>query len=161
MGERASRLQLGHSPDSDDAFMFYALGAGKVDTDGLQFEQIMEAVAAGRVEAGLLIHEGQLTHGRLGLHNVLDLGVWWDDRTGLPLPLGINAVRRDLGADVEARVSRVLRASIEYGLQHRQAALEHALGFARGMATAVADRFVGMYVNELTRDMGPRGRRAI
>ncbi len=251
-------IRLGHSPDSDDAFMFYALAEGKIDTGGLRFEhilrdiqtlnqwategrlevtalsvhayayvsqryallthgasmgerygpmvvareplsleqlrqqtiavpglltsaylqlrlalgevqtvvlpfdQIMPAVAAGQVPAGLLIHEGQLTHGQYGLTSVLDLGIWWDERTGgLPLPLGVNAVRRDLGPELTRRISRLLRQSIDYALDHRQAALDHALAFARGMDTAVADRFVGMYVNDLTREMGPRGRAAI
>ena len=252
------RIQLGHSPDSDDAFMFYGLAEHKVDSEGFEFEhvlrdiqtlnewaregrieitaisvhayafvadkyailshgasmgdnygpmvvtrepvdpewlrdkriaipgemtsaflalrlflgdfaydvmpfdQIMEAVASGKAEAGLLIHEGQLTHGELGLHSVVDLGKWWYRETeGLPLPLGVNAVRRDLGPETMAQLSRILKASIVYGLEHRQAALEHAMQYARGLETATADTFVGMYVNDWTVDMGERGKESI
>jgi 1,4-dihydroxy-6-naphthoate synthase len=252
------RIQLGHSPDSDDAFMFYGLAEHKVDSEGFEFEhvlrdiqtlnewaregrieitaisvhayayvadkyailshgasmgdnygpivvtrepvdpewlrdkriaipgemtsaflalrlflgdfaytvmpfdQIMEAVASGKVEAGLLIHEGQLTHGELGLHSVVDLGKWWYRETeGLPLPLGVNAVRRDLGAETMAQLSRILKASIVYGLEHRQEALQHAMQYARGLETATADTFVGMYVNDWTVDMGERGKESI
>jgi 5,8-dihydroxy-2-naphthoate synthase len=252
------RIQLGHSPDSDDAFMFYGLAAHKVDSEGfafehvlrdiqtlnewaregrieitaisvhayayvadkyailshgasmgdnygpmvvtrepvgvewlrdkriaipgemtsaflalrlflgdfaydvLPFDEIMEAVASGRAEAGLLIHEGQLTHGELGLHSVVDLGKWWHQETqGLPLPLGVNAVRRDLGPQTMAQLSRILKASIVYGLAHRQEALQHAMQYARGLETAIADTFVGMYVNDWTLDMGERGEESI
>ena len=252
------RIQLGHSPDSDDAFMFYGLAEHKVDSEGFEFEhvlrdiqtlnewaregrieitaisvhayayvadkyailshgasmgdnygpmvvtrepvdaewlrdkriaipgemtsaflalrlflgdfaydvmpfdQIMEAVASGKVEAGLLIHEGQLTHQQLGLHSVVDLGEWWYRETeGLPLPLGVNAVRRDLGPETMAQLSRILKASIVYGLEHRQAALQHAMQYARGLETATADTFVGMYVNDWTVDMGERGKESI
>ena len=251
-------LKLGHSPDSDDAFMFYGLAEHLVDSEGLEFEhilqdiqtlnewaqegrleftaisvhayayvhdkyailshgasmgdgygpmvvvrdpmtpdmlpevriaipglmtsaflalslylprkfryvvmpfdEIMEAVAEGKVEAGLLIHEGQLTHQALGLYNILDLGKWWKQETGLPLPLGVNAIRKDLPPDVQARASRVLKASIVHGLEHRQKALEHAMQFARDMETETADTFVGMYVNDWTIDMGDAGRRSI
>jgi 1,4-dihydroxy-6-naphthoate synthase len=252
------RIQLGHSPDSDDAFMFYGLAEHKVDSEGFEFEhvlrdiqtlnewaregrieitaisvhayayvadkyailshgasmgdnygpmvvtrepvdvdwlrdkriaipgemtsaflalrlflgdfaydvlpfdEIMEAVASGRAEAGLLIHEGQLTHGELGLHSVVDLGKWWHQETnGLPLPLGVNAVRRDLGPQMMAQLSRILKASIVYGLEHRQEALQHAMQYARGLETATADTFVGMYVNDWTVDMGERGKESI
>lgn len=251
-------MQLGHSPDSDDAFMFYALAENKIDPEGFAFEhilrdietlnqwaregkleitaisvhayayvadkyailshgasmgdnygpmvvtreavdadwlrgkriaipglmtsaylalrlflgefeyeivpfdQIMEAVHEGKYDAGLLIHEGQLTHGELGLHTVVDLGKWWNKETnGLPLPLGVNAVRRDLGAETMAALSRVLKASIQYSLDHRQPALEHAMQFARGLSTETADTFVGMYVNDWTVDMGARGKESI
>lgn len=251
-------LRLGHSPDADDAFMFYGLAAGKVDTGGLAFEhilrdietlnqwamegrleitaisahaypyvaeryaltscgasmgegygpivvarepadpatlagkrialpgrltsatlamrlylpdfegvqmpfdRIMDAVLAGEVDAGLLIHEGQLNHQEFGLHKVVDLGVWWREETGgLPLPLGVNAVRRDLGAETMARVSALLKESIAYSLDHRQDALDHAMTYARGLGLEVADRFVGMYVNERTLDLGPDGREAL
>jgi 1,4-dihydroxy-6-naphthoate synthase len=252
-------LTLGHSPDSDDAFMFYALAEGKIDSEGLQFEhvlrdiqtlnewaregkldttaislhayayvqdkyallahgasmgdgygpmivtrepstpddivgkriaipgpltsaylafqiymdgrkfepvfimfdQIIDAVKAGEVDAGLLIHEGQLTHGSDGLHMVVDLGAWWKERTGTPLPLGVNAIRRDLGEDLSKAMSRVMRRSIEYSLNHRKPALEHAMQYARDLPTEMADKFVGMYVNELTLDLGERGRRGV
>jgi 1,4-dihydroxy-6-naphthoate synthase len=128
----------------------------------MPFDQIMEAVHAGTAAAGLLIHEGQLTHGDLGLHKVVDLGEWWHEETGgLPLPLGVNAVRRDLGAERMAALSRVLKASIAYGLEHRADALTHAMQYARGLSLATADRFVGMYVNDWTLDLGPRGEESI
>lgn len=253
----ALRLRLGHSPDVDDAFMFYGLAAGKVETGDLAFEhvlrdietlngwaregrlevtaisahaypyvadrylltscgasmgegygpvlvarsplepdqlagrrialpgrltsatlalrlclpdfeavylpfdRILAAVAEGRVEAGLLIHEGQLTFGDLGLRRVLDLGAWWRAETGLPLPLGLNAVRRDLGPARVRQVADLLRRSIAYALAHREEALAHALAYARGLGRDLADRFVGMYVNERTVDLGPEGREAV
>jgi 1,4-dihydroxy-6-naphthoate synthase len=254
----AVRLLLGHSPDPDDAFMFYALAAGKVDTEGLEFEhvlqdietlnrraergeleitamsvhayaylhdryrvlphgasmgdgygplfvarrplgvadlrrsriavpglrtsaylaarlalgefdavvvpfdRIMEHVYAGESDAGLLIHEGQLTWKQAGFHKVLDLGEWWRDETGgLPLPLGVNTVRSNLPPDVVAKCVRVLGRSIRYALEHRAPAVQHALQWGRGLDTPLADRFIGMYVNELTEDLGERGRAAI
>jgi 1,4-dihydroxy-6-naphthoate synthase len=125
------------------------------------FDQIIPAVSAGKFDAGLIIHEGQLTFQNQGLHLVVDLGVWWQDRTALPLPLGGNVVRRDLGADTMGRISRLIKESIRYGLDHREAALSYALQYARDMDRALADRFVGMYVNEWTLDYGPRGRAAV
>jgi 1,4-dihydroxy-6-naphthoate synthase len=251
-------LTLGHSPDSDDAFMFYGLASGNVPTDGLEYEHvlkdiqtlnewakegrldttavsvhayayvadkyailnhgasmaekdygpmvvatapvdasalrgkriavpglmtsaylalrlcigdfeavvmpfdtIMEAVAAGSVDYGLLIHEGQLTHAALGLHSVINLGTWWWGRHGLPLPLGVNTIRRALPDDIKEKASRQLRASIEYGLAHRDDALRWALRYARGMETSTADTFVGMYVNRRTVDLGEEGRASI
>jgi len=252
-------LTLGHSPDSDDAFMFYALAEGKIDSEGLTFEHVLrdiqtlnewaregkldttaislhayayvqdkyallahgasmgdgygpmivtkgertidslvgktiaipgpltsaylafqiymdgkpfeakfipfdtiiEAVLAGEVEAGLLIHEGQLTHPAQGLHTVVDLGVWWKDRTDTPLPLGVNAIRRDLGHDLSEKMSRVMRRSIEFALTHRKDALDHAMQYARDLPTELADQFVGMYVNELTLDLGVRGKKGV
>jgi 1,4-dihydroxy-6-naphthoate synthase len=251
-------IRVGHSPDSDDAFMFYALTHGKLDTGGLQFvhqledietlnqralkgelevsavsihafahltdryallgsgasmgdrygptlitrmpmplaalpgrtiavpgrlttayltlqlclgkdvpvvvmpfDEILPAVAEGRVEAGLIIHEGQLYYGDRGLHKVVDLGQWWYDHTGLPLPLGGNVVRRDLGDELVSRIAGLLKQSILYALEHRQEALEYALCYARDLDPALADRFVGMYVNEWTIDYGPRGREAV
>jgi 1,4-dihydroxy-6-naphthoate synthase len=125
------------------------------------FDQIIPAVAEGRFDAGLIIHEGQLTFQNQGLHLIVDLGVWWQERTGLPLPLGGNVVRRDLGPDVIRQISRLLKESIRYGLAHRDEALSYALQYARDMDKALADRFVGMYVNEWTLDYGPRGREAV
>ncbi|HEY5095864.1 MAG TPA: MqnA/MqnD/SBP family protein [Candidatus Eremiobacteraceae bacterium] len=251
-------LTLGHSPDSDDAFMFYGLASGRVPTDGLSydhilrdiqtlnewaktgkldttaisvhayayvadkyailthgasmgekdygpivvarqaagwealkgatvavpglmtsaylalrlrvgdftpivmpFDTIMEAVAGGEAEYGLLIHEGQLTHAALGLHTVVNLGAWWHEETGLPLPLGVNTIRRDLPDEVKAMASRQLRASIEFGLAHRSDALAWAMQYARGLEQKTADTFVGMYVNRRTVDMGEEGRRSI
>ena len=251
-------LTLGHSPDSDDAFMFYGLASGRIPTDGLSYEHvlrdiqtlnewaksgkldttaisvhayayvadkyailthgasmgekdygpivvamhpadvsalhgariavpglmtsaylalhlcigeftpvvmpfdtIMEAVANGEAEYGLLIHEGQLTHASLGLHAVVNLGAWWHAQTGLPLPLGVNTIRRDLPDDVKRKASRQLRASIEFGLAHRSEALEWAMQYARGLQQSTADTFVGMYVNRRTVDMGDEGMRSI
>lgn len=254
---RFVRIRIGHSPDPDDAFMFWALAEGRIDTRGLDFEQVLadiqtlnrwaraarlevtalslaaypfvqedyallphgasigsgygpivvatratsharlkeleivvpgamttaflalrlvlgdfgyrelpfeeipEEVASGRAEAGLLIHEGQLTFESYGLVKVLDLGEWWLLETGLPLPLGVNAVRRDLGPKVVHAVSEVLREAIQCALDHRAHALEYAVQFGRGIDAAVADRFVAMYVNELTQDYGREGRQAV
>lgn len=252
-------LTLGHSPDSDDAFMFYGLAKEKIDSEGLKFEHvlrdiqtlnewakegrldttaislhayahvqdkyallahgasvgdnygpmivadvpllpfelegkriaipgrmttafltfliymdgrpfepvdtyfqdIMESVKMGHVDAGLIIHEGQLTSELEGFKTIVDLGVWWQKRTGAPLPLGVNAIRRDLGDDLMRKMSRVMRRSIEYSLSHRAEALEYALTFARDMPAETADKFVGMYVNDLTLDLGERGKRGI
>ncbi|MEO7083592.1 MAG: MqnA/MqnD/SBP family protein [Gemmatimonadaceae bacterium] len=250
-------IRVAHSPDSDDAFMFYALASGKIDTEGLTyihelqdietlnqramraelevtavsihayaylsdryallphgasmgdrygprivardpmargdlrgkriaipglktsaflamqmfepdfepvivpFDQIEDFVVDGKADAGLLIHEGQLTFGDKGLHLVQDLGEWWFSETGLPLPLGGNVIRKDLGEDLIRKVSRHLRASIAYGLDNRKAALDHSMQYARGLDRSKADTFVGMYVNDWTLDYGERGRRAI
>ncbi|MBC8087032.1 MAG: ABC transporter substrate-binding protein [Phycisphaerae bacterium] len=250
-------IHVAHSPDSDDAFMFYALAEGKIDTEGLQyvhelqdietlnqrarrgelevtavsihayayiselyallphgasmgdqygprlvarapatradvkgkriaipgpltsaylalqmyepdfeavftpFDQIEDAVLNGSVDMGLLIHEGQLTYGDVGLHLVADMGEWWFGETGLPLPLGGNVIRKDLGPDLLRTVSRTLRASIKYALDHREPALAHAMRYARGLDPAKADEFVGMYVNDWTLDYGDRGREAV
>ena len=250
-------IHVAHSPDSDDAFMFYALAAGKIDTEGLTyvhelqdietlnhramrgelevtavsihayaylsdkyallphgasmgdrygprlvartpmtradirgkriaipgtltsaylalrifetnfepvvtpFDQIEQAVVEGKAEVGLLIHEGQLTFGDQGLHLIQDLGEWWYGETGLPLPLGGNVVRKDLGDDLTRKISRHLHDSIAYGLDHRAAALDHSMKYARGLDRSKADTFIGMYVNEWTLDYGPRGRKAV
>jgi 1,4-dihydroxy-6-naphthoate synthase len=129
--------------------------------DVVPFDQIIAAVAEGRFDAGLIIHEGQLTFQNQGLHLVVDLGVWWQGRTGLPLPLGGNAVRRDLGHATCRHISQLLKESIRYGLDHREEALAYALAYARDMDRSLADRFVGMYVNDWTLDYGPRGRAAV
>jgi len=250
-------IHVAHSPDSDDAFMFYALAEGKIDTEGFTyvhelqdieslnqralraelevtavsihayaylsdryallphgasmgdrygprlvakrpmkrsdirgkriaipgpmtsaylalqlyepdfeavqtpFDQIEDAVVAGNVDLGLLIHEGQLTYADNGLHLVADMGEWWFEETGLPLPLGGNVIRKDLGEATIRRVSKHLRASIAYGLDHRVGALDHAMRFARGLDRGKADTFVGMYVNDWTLDYGDRGRTAV
>jgi len=250
-------LQLAHSPDSDDAFMFYALATGKVRLPGVKFnhvlcdietlnqaahketydvtavsfygyafvadkyllldcgasfgegygpivisshpikkddlkgrkiaipgtlttsylalklfepgveivtmpfDKILQAVSNKEVEAGLLIHEGQLLFSEIGLHRVVDLGQWWQEQTGLPLPLGANAIRRSLGNDMGRQVARIIRESVSYALEHREPALEYALQFARDMDPVLADKFVGMYVNKWTLDYGEEGRRAV
>jgi 1,4-dihydroxy-6-naphthoate synthase len=125
------------------------------------FDQIIQAVARGDFDAGLIIHEGQLTFQNEGLRLVVDLGVWWQEKTGLPLPLGGNVVRRDLGPAVIAQISRLLKESIRYSLAHRDEALTYALKYARDMDRELADRFVGMYVNDWTLDYGERGRQAV
>ena len=128
----------------------------------MPFDRIQDAVREGEVVAGLLIHEGQLTYQDEGLKKIVDLGEWWAERTGgLPLPLGGNVIRRDLGSDTIREVSRLLHESIAYALAHRQEALDYALQFGRGLDRAKADRFVGMYVNELTLEYGDRGRAAV
>jgi 1,4-dihydroxy-6-naphthoate synthase len=129
--------------------------------DVVPFDQILPAVAAGRHDAGLIIHEGQLTFRNQGLHLVVDLGVWWQERTGLPLPLGGNVARRDLGPETMSRISRLIQQSIYYAQGHRRDALAYALQYARDMDESLADRFVGMYVNDWTLDYGPRGREAV
>ncbi len=256
--DAATTIRVGHSPDSDDAFMFYALTHDRIDTGGLRFvhqledietlnrralngelevsavsihafahltdryallasgssmgdrygptlvarepmtldglkgrtiaipgklttayltmqlclgkdtpvvvmpfDEILPAVAEGRAEAGLLIHEGQLYYGDRGLHKVADLGEWWYQQTGLPLPLGGNVVRRDLGDAMVEKIARMLKESIQYALDHRAEALEYALRYARDLEPALADRFVGMYVNDWTVDYGPKGREAV
>ena len=125
------------------------------------FDELLNLVEAGRVDAGLIIHEGQLTFGDQGLHLVIDMGKWWLEETGLPLPLGANAIRKDLGPAVMSEVTGLLKQSIEYGLEHRQEALEYALQYGRDLDTEKADRFVGMYVNDWTLDFGERGREAV
>lgn len=130
------------------------------------FDRIFDAVRAGEyegrpVDAGLVIHEGQLTYKGEGLEMILDTGQWWFDKTGLPLPLGANAIRKDLGNETIRDMHRLLRQSIEYGLEHREEALDYALGFGRGLERDKADKFVGMYVNRWTLDFGPRGRQAV
>lgn len=252
-----TEITVGHSPDPDDAFMFYALTQGKIDTDGLTFREviedieklnhravegeldvtalsvhaygyvadryallpcggsfgdrcgpivvarkpmevgeladvrigvpgtmtsaylllklllmnfrfevicfdsIMDAVLKGEVDAGLLIHEGQITFQDHQLHKVVDLGEWWHADTGLPVPLGVNGVRKDLGKPLMQKVSRLLSASIRYGLAHREEAVGYAMQYSRGMSAAHTDRFVGMYVNGWTEEMGQAGRQAV
>ena len=147
--------------DLTSAVLALRLALGEVRTRVVPFDRILAEVREGRVDAGLLIHEGQLTYAGEGLHKILDLGAWWKEETGLPLPLGGNAVRKDLGAEVIGRVRTLLQASIEHGLEHREEALTYALDFGRGLPRSMADRFVGMYVNDYTLDYGPIGRRAI
>jgi len=258
MSPAKTRIRVGHSPDPDDAFMFYALANDKIDTGAYQFthtlqdietlnhrsqageleltavslhgyayvtdkyvlcacgasigdnygpmvvapepgdvsslrgktiavpgtlttafltlklllgdgfkhevhpfDEILNVVAAGRVDAGLIIHEGQLTFAEKGLHLVVDLGQWWQSETGLPLPLGANAVRRDLGPTAMQEVTALLKQSIQYGLDHRAEALKYALKFGRDLDRALADQFIRMYVNDWTLDFGQRGRDAV
>ncbi len=143
------------------AYLALQLFAPGVATRVVPFDRILDEVREGRADLGLVIHEGQLTYGGQGLHKVLDLGAWWKEETGLPLPLGGNAVRRDLGPELMKRLTRLVRDTVRHSLEHRPQALEYAMSFARGMDPGVADRFVGMWVNELTLELGDRGRRAV
>ena len=137
------------------------LGRGSFEHRVVMFDQILTEVAAGAADAGLIIHEGQLTYQQHDLQPVVDLGMWWQEQTSLPLPLGGNCIRRTLGLDAMTEVAGVLKASIEYGLAHREEAVAHALKYARDMGFDLADRFVGMYVNQWTIDYGEVGRRAV
>jgi len=144
------------------AFLTLQLFDPSFEPEIVPFDQIDRAVLDGRVDAGLLIHEGQLTYASEGLHKIVDLGEWWFERTnGLPLPLGGNIIRRDLGPDLMKRVSRMLHDSIAHALSHRGEAVEYAQQYGRGLDRASTDRFVGMYVNALTLDYGERGRAAL
>ena len=144
------------------AYLALKLYAPGVETVVVPFDELLERVAAGEFEMGLLIHEGQLTYMDAGLHLVADLGEWWASETGgLPLPLGGNAIRRDLGPDITRRASRMLRESIAFGLEHRTDALVHAESYGRGLDRAQTDEFVGMYVNQRTLDYGADGRKAV
>ena len=146
------------------AYLALKLWAPQIETVEMSFDEILPAVTRGEVAAGLLIHEGQLTYGDTGVHLIADMGVWWGEETGgLPLPLGGNAIRRDLDPDLKKRVSHLLRESIRYSLEHREEALDYAISYARGMETdrTRVDAFVGMYVNSRTLDYGDDGRRAV
>ncbi len=143
------------------AFLALKLFQSDFEPVVIPFDKIILAVLDGKADAGLLIHEGQLTYAHEGLYKVVDLGKWWHELTRLPLPLGGNAIRRDLGKDTVTKVARLLRESIQYALEHRQEALEYALRYARDLDESQADRFVGMYVNARTLDYGDDGRRAV
>src|SRR5580693_144698 len=199
---KTAEIRLAHSPDSDDAFMFYALATGKVRLPGVKFNHVLSDIEslnqAARnevydvtaisfyayhfvadkyvlldcgasfgegygpiVDAGLLIHEGQLLFSQMGLHRVVDLGQWWQETTGLPLPLGANAIRRKLGPELGRQIARTIRDSVSYALEHRESALNYALQSARDMDPVLADKCVGMYVNRWTLDYGEEGRRAV
>jgi 1,4-dihydroxy-6-naphthoate synthase len=137
------------------------LGGAEPDAAVVPFDEIFDFVRAGKADLGLIIHEGQLTYARDGFEKIVDLGEWWLSETGLPLPLGGNVIRKDLDPSERSEINRILCESIRYGLEHRAAGIAHAMPLARGLDTALADRFIGMYVNELTLDYGERGRAAI
>ncbi|MBI2193706.1 MAG: ABC transporter substrate-binding protein [Planctomycetes bacterium] len=160
-GGDLSRALIAVPGSGTTAFLALQLYLPRPRIQVMSFDQILPAVQDGSVDAGLLIHEGQLTFAESGLRLHIDLGKWWHEQTGLPLPLGGNVIRRDLGEQTIARVSRLIRSSIVYALTHREEALDYALRFARGMPRALADRFIGMYVNENTLGYGPRGREAV
>jgi len=143
------------------AFLALRLFAPNVKSEIVPFDRILEDVQKGKYEAGLLIHEGQLTYREMGLHKVLDLGEWWLEKTQLPLPLGGNVIKRSLGQSLMEQISTDIRKSIQYGLDHREEAIDYAIQFSRGLDLQKADRFIGMYVNELTLDYGENGREAV
>jgi 1,4-dihydroxy-6-naphthoate synthase len=143
------------------AYLALKLFAPEVETAVVPFDRIIPEVRAGNFDAGLIIHEGQLTYSRDGLHKIIDLGQWWHEETGLPLPLGGNAIRRSLGNDLMLTVTNALRDSIQHGLDHREEALDYAMQFARDLDENLANKFVGMYVNERTLNYGDDGREAI
>ena len=143
------------------AFLVLRLLAPDIHYKVVPFDKILDEVREGKYDAGLLIHEGQLTYREMGMHKVIDLGVWWLEQTGLPLPLGGNVIKRDLGKRMMDRVANDIRKSIQYGLDHRDEAMAYAIQFSRGLDTHRVDRFVGMYVNDLTLDYGSEGKRAV
>ncbi|HEY0078607.1 MAG TPA: MqnA/MqnD/SBP family protein, partial [Pyrinomonadaceae bacterium] len=159
--EELASLKVAVPGKLTSAFLALSIHTPDFRYEVVPFDKIIEAVQEGRADAGLLIHEGQLFYQDLGLHKVLDLGEWWHERTGLPLPMGGNVIRRDLGAETISRVSKCLHDSIRYSLDNRADALEYAMQFARDMEPELADRFVGMWVNELTLDYTERGRAAV
>ncbi len=159
--EEVKRTRVAVPGTLTTAYLVLKLFAREIETEVVPFDQIIPQVLAGKYEAGLIIHEGQLTFSKSGLYRIVDMGVWWRNLTGLPLPLGGNAIRRSLGAELMATVAGALRASIQYALDHRKEALAYALQFARDLEPELADRFVGMYVNERTLDYGADGREAV
>jgi 1,4-dihydroxy-6-naphthoate synthase len=159
--EAINRTKIAVPGIMTSAFLELKLAIGEFPFEVVAFDEIIAAVSGGQFEAGLIIHEGQLTYQAAGLHKVIDLGEWWWEKYALPLPLGGNVVRRALGEPVIREVAEILRASIRYGLEHREEAVRHSLQWARDMGYDLADRFVGMYVNELTIDYGERGRTAV
>ncbi len=159
--EEIKRVRIAIPGKLTTAYLALKLFAPEAETVVVPFDKIIPEVLAGKHEAGLIIHEGQLTYDKSGLHRIVDLGRWWRDSTGLPLPLGGNAIRRDLGPALMASVARTLKQSIQYALDHREEALNYAMQFARDLDPSLADKFVGMYVNERTLDYGEQGRTAI
>ncbi|MGI8733427.1 MAG: MqnA/MqnD/SBP family protein [Pyrinomonadaceae bacterium] len=159
--EELSTLKIAVPGALTSAFLALRIYNPDFEYEVIPFDKIIDAVESGRCDAGLLIHEGQLFYEKIGLHKVLDLGEWWHERTGLPLPMGGNAIRRDLGLSTMRQVSQLLRESIRYSLDNREDALQYAMQFARDMDVELADRFVAMWVNDLTLDYTERGREAV
>lgn len=159
--EEIAKLKIAVPGTLTSAFLALRIFNSEFAYEVVPFDRIIEAVQEGRCDAGLLIHEGQLFYESVGLHKVLDLGEWWHTRSGLPLPMGGNAIRRHLGSELIREVSRLLRDSIRYSLDHREDALQYAMQFARSMSVELADRFVAMWVNDLTLDYTARGREAV
>jgi 1,4-dihydroxy-6-naphthoate synthase len=159
--DEVKKLKIAVPGTLTTAYLTLKLFAPEIETVTVPFDKIIPAVLTGEFDAGLIIHEGQLTYAQDGLKKIIDLGVWWHEQTGLPLPLGGNAIRRSLGPEVQLITTNALRDSIRHALEHREAALEYAMQFARDLDTNLANRFVGMYVNERTLNYGDDGREAI
>jgi 1,4-dihydroxy-6-naphthoate synthase len=159
--DEVKKLRIAVPGTLTTAYLTLKLFAPEIETVTIPFDKIIPAVVAGEFDAGLIIHEGQLTYASDGLVKILDLGVWWREQTGLPLPLGGNAIRRSLGKEVMETTTQALRDSIQHALDHREEALSYAMQFARDLDPVLANRFVGMYVNERTLDFGADGREAI
>jgi 1,4-dihydroxy-6-naphthoate synthase len=159
--EELGRIKIAVPGTMTTAYLALKIFNPELRTETVPFDKIIPAILAGEYEAGLIIHEGQLTYGSSGLKKILDLGVWWQETTGLVLPLGGNAIRRSLGAESHKIISKALRDSIQHALDNREQALEYAMQFARDLDTRLASRFVSMYVNERTLDYGADGRDAI
>jgi len=159
--DEVKKLRIAVPGTLTTAYLTLKLFAPDVETVTVDFDKIIPAVVSGEFDAGLIIHEGQLTYARDGLTKILDLGVWWHEQTGLPLPLGGNAIRRSLGHEVQLITTNALRDSIQHALDHREQALEYAMQFARDLDVNLANRFVGMYVNDRTINYGDDGREAI
>ncbi len=159
--DEVKKLKIAIPGTLTTAVLALKLFAPGIQTEVVPFDKIMPAVLDGKYDAGLIIHEGQLTYDKSGLHRIVDLGRWWRELTGLPLPLGANAIRKDLGAETIAKVCKALRDSIQHALDNREQALEYAMQFARDLDARDADKFVGMYVNERTLDYGDDGREAV
>ena len=159
--EDINHLKIAIPGKRTSAFLALNIFAGTFEYEVLPFDQIIDGVLSGKFDAGLIIHEGQLTYGNNGLHSIVDLGAWFKEKFNLPLPLGGNVIRRDLPEEVKKRVAYYLKRSIAYSLDHREEGLKYAMSFARGMNSKLADKFVGMYVNDWTLDYGEKGREAI
>jgi 1,4-dihydroxy-6-naphthoate synthase len=159
--DEVKKLRIAVPGTLTTAFLTLKLFAPDIETVTVPFDKIIPAVLSGEFDAGLIIHEGQLTYATDGLKKIIDLGVWWNEQTGLPLPLGCNAIRRSLGTEVQTITTKALRDSIQHAIDHREAALDYAMQFARDLDPNLANRFVGMYVNERTLNYGDDGREAI
>ncbi len=159
--EDLAKCRVGVPGLRTSAYLTLKLYEPRVEAVPMAFDKILDAVKNSEVDAGLLIHEGQLYFSQMGLHRVVEVGQWWREQTGLPLPLGGNAVRRSLGRSVGLEVGRAIRESVSYALEHREAAVNYAMQFARDMDQELADKFIGMYVNKWTLDYGERGRQAV
>jgi 1,4-dihydroxy-6-naphthoate synthase len=159
--EEIGGMKIGIPGELTSAFLALRIYNSDFQYEVIPFDEIIDAVLSGRVDAGLLIHEGQLYYKQLGLDKIIDLGEWWFEKTGLPLPMGGNAIRRDLGKEMMQKVSQHLQESIRYSLDNREDALSYAMQFARDMQPEMADRFVAMWVNDLTLDYGERGREGV